>query len=105
VDNSLPSTEPDPTESVEFELNQIMEDMQAKLPEIPLPPADQPQILAELPDRHCQKEAQEPVAQRNLVPTPCRTDTTCASGNMINTSLRSLKAHEDCDVQNDHQKR
>ena len=99
-----PGNPADPTEHVEFELNQIMEDMETALPKIPLPPVDQPQTLAKLPDHLRQKKAEEPVAQRNPVPTPCRADTTSAPTNVTNAPLRSLKAHEDCIVQKNHQK-
>lgn len=60
----------------EFELNQIIEDLESQLPDVPLPGPSHPQVASPLrsppaTDAEIQKE-EEPVARP--VATPCRSD-------------------------------
>ena len=81
-----------------YELNQIMEDLQEGLPAVPIPGPVQPQVLAEHPTSVSKKELKEkaPEEAKKPGPTPCRNKDVGQSQNASSTpSLRSLVAHED----------
>ena len=79
---------------IEFELNQIVDDLGQSLPEVPVA---EPQTLGQKADEVAQK-LDEPAAQvQSVQPTPCRSDTQppILSTTPTDMPLKSLVAHED----------
>ena len=83
-----------------YELNQIMDDLEEGLPPVATPGPDHPQVLAECSTAVSKKELKDkaPEEAKKAVATPCRNKNVAQPQNAANTtslSLRSLKAHED----------